>query len=140
MAGVVGRHKFTYDIWGDAVYVAARLEQSCHVGRINVSEAVFEAVEPLFDLTPRGALPVKNKAPLAMYFLERAKTDLSHLSRDADGSQLPDGVWSMPSLGLAARPLRGRAQCRKGSVGPGPFGRRPIAACGRAGILSRSGR
>jgi class 3 adenylate cyclase len=100
MAGVVGRHKFTYDIWGDAVNVAARLEQNSEAGRINVSQAVFEAVEPLFDLVPRGTLAVKNKSPLAMYFLERAKTDHSH---DIDG---PRRAWPLRSLGTATPTLR----------------------------------
>ncbi len=82
MAGVVGRRKFTYDIWGDAVNVAARLETNSEPNRINVSEQVYSQVKSLFEATPRGTIEARNKAPLPMYFLDRLRPDLS---RDAEG-------------------------------------------------------
>jgi class 3 adenylate cyclase len=82
VAGVVGSHKFTYDIWGDSVNVAARLEANCEPGRINVSEPVYQHVKSLFDATPRGSVEIKNKAPVAMHFLDRLKPELS---ADAEG-------------------------------------------------------
>jgi class 3 adenylate cyclase len=84
IAGVVGRHKFTYDLWGDSVNVAARLEANSEPGRINVSEQVYNHVKSLFDATARGSIEVKNKAPVAMYFLDRLKPDLT---KDPDGRQ-----------------------------------------------------
>jgi adenylate cyclase len=77
IAGVLGRRRFTYDVWGDAVNVASRLEANGVPGRINVSEAVFHSARPYFEFVGRGELAVKNKAPLPMYFLERLKPEFS---------------------------------------------------------------
>lgn len=82
IAGLVGRKRFTYDIWGDAVNIAARLESRSEAGRINVSERVYYQSAPYFDFTPRGAIEIKNKPPLAMYFLDRLQ---EQYSQDADG-------------------------------------------------------
>lgn len=77
MSGVVGRNKFTYDIWGDAVNVAARVEFASEPGRINVSQATFQHVERYFQFTPRGALALRNRGEMPMYFLDRLKPDFS---------------------------------------------------------------
>ena len=82
IAGVVGRRKFTYDIWGDAVNVAARLEANSEPNRVNISEQVSKQVENLFDMTPRGTIEIRNKAPVPMYFLDRLKPEFS---RDPGG-------------------------------------------------------
>jgi class 3 adenylate cyclase len=83
MAGVVGRRKFTYDVWGDSVNVAARLEKNGEAGRINVSDSVYNVVKPLFDLDQRGTIEMKNKAAIPMYFLDRIK---AKFSKDSEGS------------------------------------------------------
>ncbi len=70
VAGVVGSHKFAYDIWGDTVNVAARLEHGGEPGKINVSETTWEKVREEFNCTFRGKLPAKNKGEIAMYFVE----------------------------------------------------------------------
>lgn len=70
IAGVVGRHKFAYDIWGDTVNTAARLEQTSQPGKINISETTYQAVKDLFNCTYRGRLSAKNKGEVAMYFVE----------------------------------------------------------------------
>jgi class 3 adenylate cyclase len=77
MAGVVGRRKFSYDVWGDAVNVAARMTSAGDPGRINISDSIYHRVKALFDLEERGSIEVKNKGPLAMYFLEGFKPELS---------------------------------------------------------------
>jgi class 3 adenylate cyclase len=77
IAGVVGRRRFTYDVWGDAVNVAALMEANGEPGRINLSEAVYQHVKPYVEATGRGAIEVKNKAPIPMYFLERLKPEYS---------------------------------------------------------------
>jgi class 3 adenylate cyclase len=84
MAGVVGKSKFIYDIWGDAVNIAARLETAGGAGRINVSDAVYNRVRSLMDCEQRGAVEIKNKAPINMHFLTRIKREFA---RDADGLQ-----------------------------------------------------
>jgi class 3 adenylate cyclase/tetratricopeptide (TPR) repeat protein len=70
VAGVVGSHKFAYDIWGDTVNTAARLEQGGEPGRINISEVTWQAVHHTIPCTFRGKLPAKNKGEIAMYFVE----------------------------------------------------------------------
>lgn len=70
IAGVVGQHKFAYDIWGDTVNTAARLEQTSEPGKINISETTYQAVKHLFPCTYRGRLSAKNKGEVAMYFVE----------------------------------------------------------------------
>ncbi len=86
ISGVVGRRKFTFDIWGDAVNTAALMEANGAAGRINVSEAVAGHAKALFELEPRGAIETKHGRQLEMFFLNRLKPELS---RDANG-QLPN--------------------------------------------------
>jgi adenylate cyclase len=69
MAGVVGRKKFTYDIWGDAVNVAARMESSGEAGRIAISESTYHRVKDQFECEHRGQIEAKNKGLLNAYFL-----------------------------------------------------------------------
>ena len=77
MAGVVGETRFSYDIWGDTVNVAARLEQASETIRINISEATGHRVKNFFDCTPRGEIEAKNKGMLRMYWLDRLKPQFS---------------------------------------------------------------
>jgi class 3 adenylate cyclase/uncharacterized protein HemY len=69
VAGVVGSHKFAYDIWGDTVNIAARLEQGGEPGRINISETTYQQVKHRFDCAFRGKLAAKNKGEIEMYFV-----------------------------------------------------------------------
>ena len=69
VAGVVGKHKFQYDIWGDAVNIAARMEQNSIPGRINISGATHDLVKHYFDCEYRGKIPAKNKGDMEMYFV-----------------------------------------------------------------------
>jgi class 3 adenylate cyclase/lipopolysaccharide biosynthesis regulator YciM len=69
VAGIVGLKKFTYDIWGDTVNVAARMEQNSEAGKINISEATYELVKEHFDCTYRGKVVAKNKGEINMYFV-----------------------------------------------------------------------
>lgn len=69
VAGVVGKHKFAYDIWGDAVNTAARMEQSSEAGRINISADTYELVKDDFTFESRGKVMAKNKGKIDMYFV-----------------------------------------------------------------------
>ncbi len=73
VAGVVGKHKFQYDIWGDTVNVAARMEQSSMANKINVSGATYELIKDRFDCDYRGKINAKNKGELDMYFVNNRK-------------------------------------------------------------------
>ena len=68
-AGVIGRTKFAYDVWGDTVNTAARLESSGEAGRINMTTDAFRSIAHLFMGKDRGYLPVKGKGLLAMTFV-----------------------------------------------------------------------
>ncbi|MFN8310643.1 MAG: adenylate/guanylate cyclase domain-containing protein [Chitinophagales bacterium] len=71
VAGIVGVKKFAYDIWGDTVNMAARMESSGAPGRINISETTFTLVKEQFHCEYRGKVMAKNKGEVDMYFVER---------------------------------------------------------------------
>ncbi len=71
VAGIVGVKKFAYDIWGDTVNTASRMESSGEPGRVNISSATYELVRntPGLRFEPRGRIEAKNKGTLEMYFV-----------------------------------------------------------------------
>jgi len=69
VAGVVGSKKFAYDIWGDTVNTASRMESSGEAGKINISETTYELVKEKFRCTPRGEIEAKGKGKIKMYFV-----------------------------------------------------------------------
>ncbi len=71
VAGVVGVNKFAYDIWGDTVNIASRMESQCEEGRINISESTYNLVRYTFECSYRGKLEAKNKGAIDMYYVER---------------------------------------------------------------------
>jgi len=70
IAGVVGKNKFAYDIWGDAVNVASRMESSGIPGKVNISGTTYELVKEHFICTHRGQIEAKNKGAIDMYLVE----------------------------------------------------------------------
>jgi class 3 adenylate cyclase/tetratricopeptide (TPR) repeat protein len=69
VAGVVGTKKFAYDIWGDTVNIASRMETNSIPGRINISENTFAEVKGVFNCEYRGEVEVKNRGMMKMYFV-----------------------------------------------------------------------
>jgi adenylate cyclase len=69
VAGVIGTSKYVYDLWGDAVNVASRLEASSEPGRIQVSASIAAAAADAFALEPRGLIDLKGKGSTATFFL-----------------------------------------------------------------------
>jgi class 3 adenylate cyclase len=70
VAGVIGETKFAFDIWGDTVNTAARMESSSSPGNINISETTFELVKNQVQCAYRGKIQVKSKGEMNMYFVE----------------------------------------------------------------------
>jgi len=70
VAGIVGVKKFAYDIWGDTVNIAARMESSGEAGKVNISSGTYELVKEKFTCTHRGKIQAKNKGEIDMYFVE----------------------------------------------------------------------
>lgn len=77
VAGVIGRSKFVYDLWGDSVNVASRMESTAPVGEIQATEAVFERLGAAFAMTPRGEIEVKGKGPMRTWLVEGRRGDAS---------------------------------------------------------------
>ena len=71
IAGVLGTHKFVYDVWGDTVNTAKRMESYGLPGHVHVSAATRQALGDAFRFEPRGALEVKGKGLMETYFLYR---------------------------------------------------------------------
>ncbi len=69
VAGVVGLKKFAYDVWGDTVNTASRVESQCEPGKINISETTFKLVKYQFHCEYRGKVQAKNKGYLDMYYV-----------------------------------------------------------------------
>lgn len=75
IAGVVGEDKFAFDIWGDTVNLAARMESSGEIDRVNVSETTYQFAQNLFNFEPRGKVTIKNKGEVEMYFVKAPTPD-----------------------------------------------------------------
>ncbi len=70
VAGIVGIKKWQYDIWGDTVNIASRMESKSEPGRINLSETTYNIIKEEFECSYRGEIEVKNRGLLKMFFLE----------------------------------------------------------------------
>lgn len=95
VAGVVGSKRYTYDVWGTAVNAAARLEQACEPGRINISSSTFHYVAAFFETEPRGSIEVKNLGSIEMHFLNRIRAEFS---ADAEGCMPNEAFWQRAGL------------------------------------------
>jgi adenylate cyclase len=76
VAGVIGRKRFLYDLWGDAVNTASRMESHGTPGRIQITRATYELLEGEFECEPRGPIAVKGKGEIEAWYLvgHRART------------------------------------------------------------------
>jgi adenylate cyclase len=70
VAGIVGRRRFHYDVWSDAVNVAARMESAGEAGRIHIAEAFYERIHDVMPCTPRDPIEVKGKGLMRTWFLD----------------------------------------------------------------------
>ena len=74
---MVGHKKLSYDIWGDTVNTASRMESSGEAGKINISGTTYEFVRDFFECEHRGKMPVKYKGELDMYFVLRLQPEVT---------------------------------------------------------------
>ncbi len=89
VAGVIGKEKFAYDIWGDSVNTASRLESSGIVGEVNISQSTYDLVREFFICEPRGKIKAKNKGEIEMYLV---KSIQKHLQEKMD-SLIPNAKF-----------------------------------------------
>ncbi len=75
VAGVIGKKKFAYDIWGDTVNTASRMESAGEIGKVNVSGDTYEHIKDYFDCEYRGKIEAKNKGQIEMYFVHGLKKE-----------------------------------------------------------------
>jgi class 3 adenylate cyclase len=73
IAGIVGKKKFQYDVWGDAVNIASRMESSGMPGKIQITETTCKLIEDEFLCNPRGKVELKGKGQMATWFLRGIK-------------------------------------------------------------------
>jgi class 3 adenylate cyclase len=81
VAGVVGKNKFAYDIWGDAVNTASRMESSGIPGQVNISGDTYEFIREHFHCNHRGKISAKNKGEIDMYIVEGENHDVKMIGR-----------------------------------------------------------
>jgi adenylate cyclase len=96
VAGVVGQKKLSYDIWGDTVNTASRMESSGEAGKINISGTTYEFVKDFFICEHRGRMPVKYKGELDMYFVTGIIPEL----RDENGNPNSRFILKMQTIKL----------------------------------------
>jgi adenylate cyclase len=70
VAGVVGKKKFAYDLFGDTINTASRIETAGESGKINISGSTYELIKDEFDCISRGKIPAKGKGLIDMYFVK----------------------------------------------------------------------
>ena len=87
VAGVIGRKRFLYDLWGDAVNTASRMESHGKPGRIQVARATYELLADEFEFEPRGTIPIKGKGEIETWHLLCPRGDRP--SAPADGATQP---------------------------------------------------
>jgi len=74
VAGVIGRKKFIYDLWGDAVNIASRMESHGEAGAIQITRATYDLIQAEFECVPKGTIRVKGKGEMEVWHVVRART------------------------------------------------------------------
>ncbi|MEO9532750.1 MAG: adenylate/guanylate cyclase domain-containing protein [Crocinitomicaceae bacterium] len=96
VAGVVGKHKFSFDVWGDTVNVAARCEQTAEHSTVNISVDFREKIQDYFECEHRGQIAIKNRGEIGMYILKRIKPEHSFYGKGVNPNQALRSVVDLP--------------------------------------------
>ena len=98
MAGVIGRKRFLYDLWGDAVNMASRMETHGTPGRIQVTRATYELLRDEFELEPRGTVAIKGKGDVETWYLTGPRGGSTRAMNDfASAGVHPSGASRTPT-------------------------------------------
>ena len=97
IAGVIGTERIAYDIWGDTVNVASRMEMTAEQERVNITGRTHEHIKPFFNCTFRGKVLAKNKGYINMYYVDRI---IPQLSEDEEGFLPNEKFWPYVNLHL----------------------------------------
>ncbi len=100
IAGVVGHKKLSYDIWGDTVNTASRMESSGEAGKINISGSTYELVKDFFDAEYRGKMPVKYKGEIEMYFVKGIKSEFYSETRKGPNKKFFNHLYMLRLQGF----------------------------------------
>jgi class 3 adenylate cyclase len=92
VAGVIGLHKFAYDLWGDTVNVASRMESHGVPGSIQVAESTYERLRDRYDFIERGLIEVKGRGPVSTWFLLGPSIDAAPRATSPASSEVPRGT------------------------------------------------
>jgi guanylate cyclase len=106
VAGVIGRRKFIYDLWGDTVNTASRMESHGLPGQIQVTERVAAALEDSFVLRPRGVVDVKGKGPMRTFLLTGPRMPLPAGAHRAAAGDVSAGSASVDPAAAGVEDLR----------------------------------
>jgi class 3 adenylate cyclase len=87
VAGVIGRKRFLYDLWGDAVNTASRMESHGTPGRIQITRATYELLADEFECDPRGPIAVKGKGEIESWYLIGPRGDRASAANDGEREQ-----------------------------------------------------
>jgi class 3 adenylate cyclase len=88
VAGVIGKTKFAYDVWGNTVNLAARMESTSENGKIQITQFTYDLVKDYFDCTLRGEVEAKNIGKIQTYFVNGLKSEYS-----IDGFEPNEKYW-----------------------------------------------
>src|SRR3954468_14167604 len=92
VAGVVGKKKYAYDIWGSTVNIASRMESNGFPGRVNISYHTYELIKDRFVCSPRGKIYAKNVGEIDMFFVDHEINPFAELKTSAPHSEIPADV------------------------------------------------
>jgi class 3 adenylate cyclase len=98
VAGVIGRKRFLYDLWGDAVNTASRMESHGTPGRIQITRATYELLADEFECESRGTIAIKGKGDLEAWYLVGPKDETAVLDRSDGAVMRPGGRTDVPTV------------------------------------------